>query len=123
PQLRAQRAWTLAHLGQHGLAALEGETLAAHPQALPRVASVYAVNSAAVERDATLSTEAKARLREQYACRAVSLLEQAHAAGLSAQPANRVRLQRSPDLAPLRPRDDFQKLLAQIDRAARTEGP
>jgi hypothetical protein len=67
------------------------------------LACVCALASAAVKDDA--------KRREQYADRAVALLRQAVAAGWK----DAAHMKKDQDLAPLRDREDFQKLLAELE--------
>src|SRR5262249_15328930 len=66
------------------------------------------------------STAAKeAAQREAYAGRALALLRRAQAAGFFGDRANVERLKRDTDLDPLRQREDFQKLVAELEAAAK----
>jgi hypothetical protein len=60
-----------------------------------------------------------AELGEQYAARAVELLRQAVGKGYR----DSVYLKKGTDLAPLRQRADFQKLLAEAEAKRETPGP
>ena len=50
---------------------------------------------------------------------APALLRRAQAAGFFKDPDKIARLNQAPDLAPLRPRADFQKFLAEVEAAAK----
>jgi serine/threonine-protein kinase len=75
-------------------------------------AEVLALDAAAVARDERLPAAERGRRAEGYAARAVDLLRRAQAQGYFASPANRDNLRTDNDLAFLRSRADFQKLLA-----------
>jgi hypothetical protein len=108
--LRLGRSISRAHLGgDHGQALAEAEALAgdADGPALEGMARLCALASAAVAGD----------LREPYAARAVALLRQAVAKGYQ----DIVYLKEGTDLAALRERPDFQKLL--VDREAKRATP
>jgi tetratricopeptide (TPR) repeat protein len=61
----------------------------------------------------------EAEQREAYAGQALALLRRAQAAGFFKDPAKVAHLKQDTDLAPLRPRDDFQKFVAEIEAAAK----
>jgi serine/threonine protein kinase len=103
---RFLHAYALAQTGQHAPAMDEVNTLAGRqaPSAedLCKLARVCSLCSAAARRDA--------RLAEGYAARAMGLLEKAKAAGLFKSAARTEEVRQDKDLAPLRQRQDFQKL-------------
>jgi eukaryotic-like serine/threonine-protein kinase len=107
--LRLARARSLARAGQHARAVAEANVLAEAKgvtgKPLYDLACVCALASAAVQDDATL--------RDQYAARAVALLRQAIAKGYK----NIEQLKKDEDLKALRPREDFQKLLQEVEKA------
>jgi serine/threonine-protein kinase len=118
-ELRLHRAFTLARLGEHARAAREADDLSQGKEqtgtTLYNLACVYALSSAAAEPD-------KAAL--QYAARAVALLAKAHAVGFFDDPANVAHVKKDSDLDPLRSRDDFQKLVRELDKKnERPAGP
>src|SRR5262249_47420668 len=110
-----QRALTLAHLGRHADAAAAAEPLLA-PKAPARfvygVACVFALCAAAAARDDKLEPAEGERAAEADAARAGAPLGQAVQAGY--RDVN--QLKKDPDLDPLRRREDFQKLLAELER-------
>jgi hypothetical protein len=57
--------------------------------------------------------------REEYAGQALALLRRAQAAGFFKDPAVIAHLNQDTDLAPLRPRADFQKFAAELEAAAK----
>jgi serine/threonine-protein kinase len=111
-QARARLAFSLARAGDHAQAAATAETLvkgntshASHYSA----ACALALSAAAAKDDEKLS--------ETYAARAVALLSGLHAGGYFGDEKNATRLKKDADLDPLRQRDDFRKLLAQVEKA------
>jgi hypothetical protein len=76
-------------------------------------ARVFSLSSDAVRQDARLSESEQNRLAEQYACRAIELLRQTQVTGFFENPARVIRLKKDPDLAPLRSREEFAKLVAE----------
>jgi tetratricopeptide (TPR) repeat protein len=116
--LRSGRALTLVRLGQPERAVEEVRPLKGNPaepsdETFFNVACVYAQASAAVGADARRPQAERDRLAGQYAARSVALLEQARAAGFFRTPVHLGYLKTDTDLDPLRPRDDFRKLLAE----------
>ncbi|WP_165226682.1 serine/threonine-protein kinase [Aquisphaera insulae] len=79
-------------------------------------ACCFAIASEFVRSSAGMSAEERDRSAERYQSRAVELLASAHRAGLFLQPHKLNGLRSDdPDLAPLRGRDDFNRLLAEIE--------
>jgi serine/threonine-protein kinase len=74
--------------------------------------------STTAQRDKKLADPDRERLARQYAERAVELLREAAAKGFKG-PANVGRLNEDPDLDPLRERDDFKKLVADLEDATK----
>jgi tetratricopeptide (TPR) repeat protein/tRNA A-37 threonylcarbamoyl transferase component Bud32 len=122
--LRFGRAVALARQGNHARATAEVEEIAGEKSAMGdtqyNAACVYALSSTAVQKDADLTESQRNELAEQYAVHAVSLLHKAHAAGHFGEPASVANLKKDADLAPLRERDDFKKLLAALEEKAKT---
>jgi tetratricopeptide (TPR) repeat protein len=120
PWLRTGRALAMAHLGDHVRATAEIKDVTAWPAALVNelcdAARVYALCIPAVHQDAALSSAEREILTEQYGKRAFELLRQANAADFFRHPMNRARLRKEPDFAPLKSREDFQKLLSEVER-------
>jgi serine/threonine-protein kinase len=106
-QIRADRALALARRGDHAEATRAAETVVrdGNPSAasLFTLARAYALLSGAAGKDG-----------EQYAARAVDLLTRARAAGWFKKFSNRERLKAETDLASLRARADYQKVLADV---------
>jgi eukaryotic-like serine/threonine-protein kinase len=111
------RAATRARAGDHAGATGEANQIlgAGKPSivTLFDAARVYALSAAAAGRDADLPTPKRQELAEKYAARAVALLAQCHMAGGFRKPAEVKRL-REDDLAPLKDRADFRKLLTAV---------
>jgi tetratricopeptide (TPR) repeat protein len=85
-------------------------TLLPDHRRLPDVAVQFAQCLPLVDRDLKLAAEEKVRLRADYCSRAVALLRRAWEKGF----ANAAGWQNDPQLQPLRDREDFQQLLAQV---------
>jgi tetratricopeptide (TPR) repeat protein len=110
--LQLGRAISQAHVGgdsRQGLAGAEALAKDADGPTLERLARLCALASAAVTSEKQETAEA-ADLREQYAARAVALLHQAVGKGYG----DKLYLKEGTDLAPLRQRADYQKLLAEL---------
>jgi serine/threonine-protein kinase len=122
-KIRVEYARTLALRQDHAAAAAEAAKVADSRSpptpALVDLAGVYALCMIAARQDGSQSPADRERLAESYAARAVALLSQAHDAGHFQTAAEVERLQTDEDLAPLRSRPDFQKLLA----ALKPKGP
>jgi hypothetical protein len=101
--------------GEHAQATAEAETLALQrdlqPGHLYDLACTFSQSSAAADRDRKLPPADRARLQALYAARAVDFLRQAIAAGWR----NPQHLEKDPDMDPLRAREDFQKLRAELE--------
>jgi serine/threonine-protein kinase len=124
---RSMLAVALARTGNHLRAAQEAQALVGEKTAAPELpynlACVYALCSAAAARDATQPPAEQQSLGERYAARALACLQKATAAGFF-RAASRVALLRNDtDLAPLRERADFRKLLAAVEQGAQAKGP
>jgi tetratricopeptide (TPR) repeat protein len=78
-------------------------------------AGVYALATAAALGDANLPPGEREQRGKQYGSRALELLSKARDVGYFNNPAHVRRLKRDKDLAPLRSRADFQKLLATLE--------
>jgi serine/threonine-protein kinase len=102
-----QRALSLAHAGKFNDALKDANALAAQADLAAEgcytLARVYALLTAARKKD-------DVKGRENDAARALGLLRRAHEAGYFQEAARLERLRREPDLAPLRDREEFQKL-------------
>jgi tetratricopeptide (TPR) repeat protein len=120
--LQLGRLVTLAQLNEHSQVAGQISAMTNGPavpgETLYRVASFCALTSEAVRKDARLSPPERGKLVEQYAARAVDLLARACAGGFFHLPANRDRLNNDKNLHPLRSREDFRTLLANIEAEA-----
>jgi serine/threonine-protein kinase len=121
-QIRLQRAVTLVHLGQRSKAFAEVEAVLEKTPVsgvfLYKAATVLAVASGAVARDAGLSEVERNKDATAYGLRAVHLLKEAHAARLFKSQTARELLQKDAQLNSLRDRKDFKKLLAEVQKAA-----
>jgi serine/threonine-protein kinase len=120
------RAATLARMGEHARAVADAEAAAGKPPRsgddLYNLACVYAVASATVHKDAKLPAAERQRRGERYAARAVALLGEARSAGLFKRPDALTDLKTDPDLAPVRSRAEFTKLLGDVEKAAEARG-
>jgi len=108
PKLRLLRAESLIGIGQHQKAIEEVSAVASRNNVSAETyfdaACVLALASAAVKDDP--------KLQDQYAARAVELLRQAVAKGYK----DIDRLKKDDDLKALRDREDFKKLLADLEK-------
>jgi hypothetical protein len=82
-----------------------------------KVAGFFARCVPVAEKDANLAEATRKGLAQSYGDRALEALRRAVAKGYK----DAAHLQKDPALDPLRGRDDFQKLLAELEAAARTE--
>jgi serine/threonine protein kinase/Tfp pilus assembly protein PilF len=114
PRVRLERARAWVQAGKTAEAVAEAAALTEDPGTpslrCTEAACVYALASAAV---------AETSQREAYAGQALALLRRAQAAGFFKDPAKIARLNQATDLAPLRPRADFQNFVAEIEAAAK----
>jgi tetratricopeptide (TPR) repeat protein len=123
---RLAHALTLARVGEHARATAEAASIAKQESVpdgtLYDLACVYALSSVAL-RDATKSPSAdKPPLAEQYARRAIELLAQAREAGFFKNPRWVAHLKKDTDLDALHARDDYRKLLAELEADTKREG-
>jgi serine/threonine protein kinase/tetratricopeptide (TPR) repeat protein len=79
------------------------------------IACLFALSSAAAGNDGKLAPADRTRLKAQYADRAMEFLRQAVANGFRSAPA----LKSDQDLAPLRSREDFQKLVQEVEQRSK----
>ena len=111
---RINRAGVVARRGNHIQATAEAAAVAQQGDlnsvSVYSVACVFSRASAAADQDTNLSTTDRARLKVHYADRAVEYLRQAVARGYR----NPSVIKTDRDLDPLRAREDFQKLLADL---------
>ena len=114
PRVQLERAQAWVQAGKTAEAVAEAAALTRDPGAPSFLccdaACVYALASAAVPETSE---------REEYAGQALALLRRAQAAGFFKDPAKIARLNQAADLAPLRPRADFQKFAAEVEAAAK----
>jgi serine/threonine protein kinase/tetratricopeptide (TPR) repeat protein len=119
---RIGRAVTFAIDGNHPRAAAEADALARGQNLAPvhvyDIAGLYSMTSAAAERDPKLSPADRARLKARYADRAMDYLRDAVSRG-SGNPGV---LKIDSDLDPVRSRDDFRKLLANLEAQQKVSG-
>jgi serine/threonine-protein kinase len=117
--LRVARAGTLARLGDHARAAAEGaEVEGGKPDSgdlLYQLACLWSLCAAAVGRDAKVPAAERDTQSGQYTARGLERLAQARAAGHFKDPTHVKDLKSTADLAALRERKGFQKLLAEVE--------
>jgi tetratricopeptide (TPR) repeat protein len=110
---RLQRAVSLVHSGDHSSAVAEANAVAeakdAQADHLYDAACVCALASSSVKQDT--------KVAERYASRAVELLQQSVAKGFK----NVAHMKKDTDLDGLRGRDDFKKLMAQLEQPPQGE--
>jgi len=110
PEYQLGRAVTLAHSGEHAAAAKIARQIAAEASVSPgryvACADVFAVASAVVQDDP--------ELREGYVKQAVEMLRLSAAVGFR----NTMHMERDANFNPLRHRDDFKTVVAEIAKNA-----
>jgi serine/threonine-protein kinase len=107
-----------ARTGQHASAVQEAGKLlqtSGDPLMLSNGFAVYALAATAVSKDAGIPEPKRQELAKLYADRAMETLRQAVAKGYK----DIANLKSDPDLASLRSRDDFKKLLAEMEQKAK----
>ncbi len=108
PRIRRNRAQSLARAGEHAKAVAEVNQLVTAKDltasAIYELAFTCAIAAAAVKDDRTL--------QDQYAARSVELLRLAVAKGYN----DVAHMKQDPDLEPLRQREDFQKLVKELEQ-------
>jgi hypothetical protein len=113
---RVFRASMLAGRGDHARATAEAEVVARlgglGDTNLYNIACVFSRSSAAAAKDGKLTPADRTKLKAQYADHAIEFLHQAVAQGFQ----NAAALKSDPDLAALRSREDFQKLVQEVER-------
>jgi serine/threonine-protein kinase len=117
--LRLQRALAIVHSGDYKQAGEEAESLAgASPlpgAILYDLARAFALCSAAVERETTLTPSERDRLAQGNAQRAIAMLTRAKAAGLFKDPGQVAKLKVDADLDSLRKRKDFKTFMTDVE--------
>jgi tetratricopeptide (TPR) repeat protein len=127
PQARADlinarngRAVVNAARGDYVRAVEEGEALARQEDLVANnfynLACVFSRASVAAAQDAKLRSPERAKLQGQYALRAVDCLRQAVAKGYQNLP----ELNADPDLEPIRGREDFKKLVRDLEEKTKS---
>jgi serine/threonine-protein kinase len=124
---RVQRALMLARAVDRDRTLAEATALAEEPGVagtdLYNLACVFARLVGMARTDARLSTSEQAAAAEGHAVRAVEMLQRLRTSGYFKNAGNRELLKTDIDLASLRPREDFQKLLAQVISGAPGAAP
>jgi len=119
--LRGARALVLVRGGAYRQAVEEARDVSDKESAganiLMDAASTHAVAAGTAVKDATVAVAERDRLAEQYAAHAVALMARAAANDHFSSAAARAELHRDRDLDPLRMRDDFKKLLTELEKA------
>jgi serine/threonine-protein kinase len=117
---RVSQAHTLARSGKYHQAAPVAEELAGRPTTRDfvayRAARVLSLASAAVGQDAHRPAAERQQLAERYAAGAVALLRRLQSQGYFKNPSNVTYLEKDKDLDPLRGRDDFKKVLKELEK-------
>jgi serine/threonine protein kinase/tetratricopeptide (TPR) repeat protein len=116
---RVCRAAFLARRGDYKRATEEAKAVVGqeglHSASLFNIGCVFARSSAAAENDSKLAPSERNRLKAQYADSAMGFLQEAVARGLQ----NAAQINTDPDLAPVRSREDFEKLVQEVERKSR----
>jgi hypothetical protein len=117
-KLTLHRTYAAARLGDHVRAIADAEALVRSPTPLPasfyHAACWYSLASAAIGKESRPGSSQHGQLSDRYARRALDLLQQARAAGYFG-PTELARLRHDPDLDPVRTREDFMKLLSDLE--------
>jgi serine/threonine-protein kinase len=112
-----QKADQLARQGDHAAASAAVQPLVEAKQSsgstLYDAACIYSLCSAAARKDGMLATAERDKLAEQYASRALDLLRQAIQKGYK----DTEHMKKDKDLDALRDREDFKKLVAELEAA------
>ncbi len=123
-KLRVDRALTLARLGVYASATAEANEVLQRGvnrrDILLNTARAFSLSSEAARQDAKLSESAQNGLAEQFAHRAVELLTRAQVAGSFDKPGRVNDIRKDTDFYPLRSREDFIKLLAELEEKLKT---
>jgi tetratricopeptide (TPR) repeat protein len=121
-EARIKRAAALARRGDHALATQEAEAISREGNLssvqIYNIGCVHARASVTVERDPKLQPLDHARLKSQYSDRAMDFLRQAIAKGYR----NPDAIGKDPDVDPLRAREDFRTLLAELKAQQQQSG-
>jgi tetratricopeptide (TPR) repeat protein len=116
PALRLERAERLARAGHYRRAASEADLLERHeaPPApgLYILGRIFALNAASAARDVTRPLPEREKRAEEYARRAVAVLNRAASAGYFRNSNDAALLDRDADLTFLRDRDDYKRFRA-----------
>jgi WD40 repeat protein/serine/threonine protein kinase len=122
PDQRVRRALEQVRHGRHAEAVADAEAVAQHEIAFPSTvydaACVCSLASAAARQDSKLTRVERDRLAERYAARAVELLRQAFQQGFE----DVEQMKKDSDLDPLRSREDYKELIADVDKPAGEAG-
>jgi serine/threonine-protein kinase len=122
--VRLGRALALAQAGDHARAVAEVEAVAGkstRPGELYDAACALSLAAAAAGADTRLIEGERGKVAEQHAGRAVSVLRQAQKAGQFKTAAAVDHLKKDGDLEALRGREDYRKLLAELEAATKTQ--
>jgi hypothetical protein len=108
-----------ARSGDHARAEVDANELAkdesASSDAFYDLACIFSLSAAAAAKDTKLPEPERDKLPDKYAARAVELLAKAGASGHFKDPARVEHLKKDSDLDPLRTREDYKKLLANLE--------
>jgi len=125
--VRATRACVLARQGDHEQATAEASAVLGSRQpdssTLAFAACAYALAATAVSGAKNPAAAEREKLVEAYATRAVVLLTRAHADGYFDTQALIDEFKSDDDFKLLRPRADFKKLMAAVERKTKTPPP
>jgi tetratricopeptide (TPR) repeat protein len=122
-RVRVLTAMSLAQLGQHARSVAEVEAVIAtnvnDGQTMYNGACAYVLSSQAARTDDKLAPDEREEFVQLYHVRAIELLRTAVGKGLFQIAVARDLLKNDEDLAPLRGREDFKKLLQDVEEQAR----
>jgi hypothetical protein len=112
---RIDRTLVRAGRGDHAQATADAEALVQKEEVTPAhlydLSCVFSLSAAAAERDNKLSPAERGRLKARYADRAMEFLQRAVTGGWD----NPQALKTDRDMEPLRAREDFRKLSAELE--------
>lgn len=119
------RPRALAYAGEHAAAAAEAEAIATNVNAtgsnFQEMAKVLSTCVSAAENDSEIEESERANLAENYAVRAVELLAKAAENGRFPTRDSIADLRNDERLQPIQDRDDFKKLLSELESAIQSK--
>jgi tetratricopeptide (TPR) repeat protein len=121
PAVRAGRAATLARLGECDRAVAEVEAVLRERP--PPASGLYQIACTYARAAAAAHQSGKEQQAAMHIARAIEMLESSDRVGLFQDPLAAADLKADPDLQALRPREDFRKLLARVEKKHADRSP